>query len=192
MTAGPGTPFAPLVQPVFLLGMMGSGKSTVGRCMAAATDAVFVDLDARIELLFGASIPELFASGGEGHFRELEAQALRSLLAEPGFARRGVVVATGGGIVVVPSNVDAMCAAGVTVFLDVPVPVLVERLSAHEEASGRPMLGEDPAEIEQRVMRLLSDRRGEYERAHLRDPGDDDPEQVAARILRRMEQLHAS
>lgn len=172
--------------------MMGAGKSSVARALAEASDAVLIDLDRRIELLSGRTIPSVFQEAGEVGFRTLERRALTSLLAEPGFARRSAVVATGGGVVVDPRNVADMRASGVTIFLDPPVALLAERLSSAAQRGARPLLDDTTGpELEARLQRLLSDRRPEYEKAHLIDRGDGAPSVVAERLLREISAHHA-
>lgn len=179
---GPETAKPAVAGPVFLLGMMGAGKSTVGVALAQALAVPFIDLDRRIERMAGQAIPTLFESG-EPHFRAWERRALTSLIAEPGFALQGSVVSTGGGVVEDPGNLDAMRAAGVTVFLDPPLEILLERLSSPAQRGQRPMLdGEAPTQLRTRLQRLLSDRRAEYERADFRDAADGAPQEVVARI----------
>ncbi len=129
--------------PVFLVGMMGSGKSSVARRAAELRGATAVDLDRRIAVIAGRSIAELFAEAGEARFRALERAALASLVAEPGFAAREIWVATGGGTVVDPANRAMMAANGSIVLLDVPIDELCRRL--REDGGVRPLLGEDPA-----------------------------------------------
>ncbi len=140
--------------------MMGSGKSSVGRALASALGVPFVDLDVRVERMFGSTIGEAFARG-ESHFRGLERSALTSLLREPGFAGRAVVVATGGGAVLDPRSRAGMDAAGVRVLLRVPVAELAARLSA-AQGEGRPLLGdaEDPTAS---LTELWAQRREAYE-----------------------------
>jgi shikimate kinase len=113
--------------PVFLTGMMGSGKSTAGRIVADRLGVPFIDLDVRVQRIHGRSIEELFAEGEE-RFRRCERVALESLVAEPAFEARGAVVATGGGTVIDPHNRDTMIRAGTIVHLDVPVGELAARL----------------------------------------------------------------
>lgn len=168
-------------RPVFLTGMMGAGKTTVGPLLAELWGAVFIDLDRRVERIFGAAIPSLFA-GGEPHFRRCERAALRLLLAEPGFRGRTVVVATGGGVVVDPDNRAVMRAAGVVLFLDVPPLELARRLGG-DSLAARPLLGSDPAAILMRVTELLGQRRSAYEEAHGVVDGSGPPQDVARRLL---------
>jgi len=126
-------------RPIALIGLSGSGKSTVGRALAVHRGYAFLDTDALITQTSGRSIPQIFAEAGEERFRDLETAALREALAEP--AR---VVATGGGIVVRAENRDMLRARAYVVWLDAPTEALVARLRAHDER--RPLLeGEDPA-----------------------------------------------
>lgn len=120
--------------------MMGSGKSAVGRALAELLGVSFIDLDQRIERMFGLTIPEAFERG-EPYFRGLERDALRSLLAEPALQQRTVVVATGGGAVVDPDNRVCMDRAGRRVLLHVPPEDLAARLVG-EQASGRPLVAD--------------------------------------------------
>ncbi len=170
-----------MVRPVFLVGMMASGKTTVGRRLAVALDAVFCDLDERVERISGRSIERLFAQG-EDRFRALEAAALGSLLAEPGFAGGPCVVATGGGVVVAAENRAAMRRVGTVVLLEVAIDELERRLGA--TASARPLLrGTDPREA---LTRLWGQRQAAYRDGTLVVQADGAPEVVAAAILERL------
>ncbi len=168
-------------RPVFLTGMMGAGKSTLGALLAQRWRAPLVDLDARIERIFGATVPALLARG-EPHFRRCERDALRLLIDEPGFSRRTAVVATGGGVVLDPDNRAAMRHAGVVLFLDVPVAVLTARLVGTDLAA-RPLLGANPGAVAARLHEILVARRPAYEEAHAVVPGDGSPQDVAHRLL---------
>jgi shikimate kinase len=139
--------------------MMGAGKSSVGRALAIRRGAVFIDLDARIERLFASSIAGLFEQG-EPVFRACERVALMSLLAEPGFAGSGAVVATGGGIVEDPRNLAAIHAIGISVYLEVGIATLVERLSRESERAHRPLLA--GIDLEARLAELLIRREPAY------------------------------
>lgn len=139
---------------------MGSGKSAVGRALAVALGVSFIDLDARVERMFGVTVAEAF-SHGEPHFRALESEALRSLLAEPAIGARTVVVATGGGSVVDAANRARMDEAGRRVLLRVAPETLAARLVG-EEAKRRPLVAsaDDPAA---RLRELWETRRQAYE-----------------------------
>lgn len=173
--------------PVFLTGMMGSGKSTLAPRLAAAWSAPWVDLDRRVEAIFGRTVADLFARG-EPHFRRCEAAALRSLLAEPGVSARTLVVATGGGTIVDPALRALMSEVGTVVHLRVGVDAIVERLaSAAAGASARPLLAGDPAAVRARVQALLDARAVAYASADVVVDGEGDPQDVLCRLLRALQ-----
>lgn len=119
---------------VYLVGMPGSGKSTVGPELAARLGVAFVELDAEIERAAGATVRDIFEHEGEARFRELEAGALIEA------ARRDPsVVSCGGGVVLEPANRITLRATGEVVFLSVPLEVLRERVLP---AKDRPLIRE--------------------------------------------------
>ncbi|KAB1220771.1 Shikimate kinase, chloroplastic [Morella rubra] len=119
---------------IFLLGMMGSGKTTVGRILSEALGYSFVDSDAYVEqTMGGTSVAQIFEQRGESFFRDEESAVLRKLSLVP-----RQVVATGGGVVVRPINWKFM-RQGITVFLDVPLDALARRIAAVGTDS-RPLL----------------------------------------------------
>ena len=146
-------------RPIFLLGMMGAGKSSVGRALAIRRGVAFIDLDVRIERMFGRSITAMFEQG-EPSFRAYERLALSSLLAEPGFGHSGPVVATGGGIVEDPRNLAAIQAIGFCVYLKVGIATAVERLGRESERARRPLLAD--CDLEARLRELLDRREPLY------------------------------
>ncbi len=170
-------------QPLFLTGMMGCGKTEVGRALALAHGVPLIDLDERLERIFGVTVAEVFASG-EPAFREHEAQVLRSLLAEPGMGGRGVVVATGGGAVLDPRNRAAMDAVGPRLYLEVGVDELVRRLRppVHADPGARPLLGDDASQLRGRVAELLAARGSVYRGGARCIDAQADPETVVTRI----------
>lgn len=168
-------------RPIVLLGSMGAGKSTLGRMLAARAHRVFVDLDRRIERLFGRSIAALFERG-EPHFRACEHAALSSLLAEPGFAGSGCVVATGGGIVEDPRNLAAIAVVGTSVYLRVGIDELVARLSSEPERAARPLLA-DRESLAAKLGELLARREAAYRGADICVEASDAPERVVAAIV---------
>jgi shikimate kinase len=117
---------------VYLVGMPGSGKSTVGPELAARLDVPFVELDAEIERSAGATVPEIFEREGEARFRELEAAALTEVA-----TRDPSVVSCGGGVVLEPANRVMLRATGEVVFLSVPLDVLHRRI---RPAPDRPLI----------------------------------------------------
>lgn len=142
---------------IYLVGMMGSGKTTVGRIMAEALDYSFFDCDTLIEqAVGGSSVSEIFKIHGEGFFRDNETEVLRKLS-----LMRQIVVSTGGGAVVRPINWKYMH-KGVSVWLDVPVDALARRISSVGTHS-RPLLHNESGDIYVKTLKRLStllDERG--------------------------------
>ncbi len=160
---------------VYLVGMMGAGKSAVGRPLAEALGYRFVDADGALEQAAGRSIPEVFTSEGEDGFRELETAVLDGIA-----SWHSLVVATGGGVVTRAVNWGHL-RQGVVVWLDAPESVLLQRLRA--DPTPRPLLlaHSDPAA---RLAALLDERRPLYGQADLRvEQGNEPPEVVARRVI---------
>ncbi len=121
---------------LWLIGMMGSGKTSTGLEIAHRTGARFLDTDSEIAARLGCSIGELWGTKGEEAFRDMEAAQVLALT-----ERDRVVIATGGGVVLRPENVAAMRRSGLVVWLAASPDALERRLGAGEE---RPLLsGED-------------------------------------------------
>ena len=160
---------------LYLIGMMGSGKSAVGRPLAEALGYRFLDADTSVEQVAGKSIPELFASEGEAGFRALEAAVLNQIA-----AWHSLVVATGGGVVTRPENWGQLH-QGIVIWLDAPGALLLERLTA--DPTPRPLLAcPDPAA---RLAELLQERRPLYAQADLHILQDGSPPQaVAEQVIR--------
>ena len=159
---------------IYLVGMMASGKSTVGPLLAEALGYRFLDADAVIRQVAGCSIPEIFEKDGETGFRAIERQVLQQLS-----QWHSLVVATGGGIVTVPQNWGEL-RQGAVVWLDVEEQELLRRLSA--DPGGRPMLeSNDPAAL---LRELLEQRQPLYAQADLSvAAGDGSPETIRDRVL---------
>ena len=142
---------------LYLIGMMGSGKSSTGRPLAERLGYGFVDADAVIEQVTGSNISEIFERDGEDHFRDLETQVLRSIS-----ERHSLVVATGGGIVTRSEN-WGMMHQGIVIWLDVERDQLLLRLQ--RDSTRRPLLQvNDPGEA---VDSILGQRRPLYNEADL-------------------------
>lgn len=141
-----------------LVGMMGSGKTTIGKAMAELTARDFYDSDRLLQQRLGHSVGRLFAVYGESAFRDHETALLRSLQPGP------YVLATGGGIVQRESNWTELRRLGTTLYLDVGIEVLLKRLERGRHR--RPLLMEDG--WKQRVQELLERRRPLYEQADIR------------------------
>jgi shikimate kinase len=159
---------------LYLVGMMGCGKSSAGRPIAEQLGYRFLDADSSIEAVAGRSIPEIFASDGEAGFRDLEAAVLNQIA-----GWHSLVVATGGGVVLRPENWGQM-RQGVVIWLDAPEELLLQRLAA--DPTPRPLMAaEDPGA---RLRALLAERRPLYAQADLHIVQDGrPPEQVAAQVL---------
>ena len=119
---------------MYLVGFMGSGKTTTGRILADRWGVPFVDLDLAFESMSGRTIRETFETHGEAYFRERESELLRGT----GMLARAVV-ALGGGTFTFPENVRFVKEHGVSVFLDPPFDVLAARLAG--KAADRPRFG---------------------------------------------------
>ncbi len=142
---------------IALIGLPGSGKSTVGKLLAEQMTLPFVDLDSVIEDEAGLSIVDIFGTFGEQGFRQREAKALVDVASFS--EQRGCVLATGGGIVVTKECRDLLSQQWFTVYLNASVNTLVHRLASEREH--RPLLaGND--ELLERVSRLYGERRQYY------------------------------
>ena len=142
-------------RPVVLIGLMGSGKSSVGPILASALDLTFVDTDSVVEESSGMSIDEIFDRETEAGFRRREKEAVLGAM-----ARSGVVIACGGGAVLDPELVEIMRAAGLVIFLEVSPEVAYSRVVSGE---GRPLLGSGT--VREDLESLARSRRETYRQA---------------------------
>ena len=170
-------------RPVVLVGMMGVGKTSVGKRLAAVLRFGFVDADEAIEEAAHMTIPEMFERFGEAYFRDGERRVIARLLDE----RRGgtgCVLATGGGAFVDPATRALILERGIAVWLDSDVETLLDRVGRN---SSRPLLREgDPREI---ILRLKSEREALYRQAPIHIQSRPGPHQrTVAAILRELEQ----
>lgn len=161
---------------IYLVGFMGSGKSTIGRLLAEEIGWSFVDLDDEIERSTGLSISSLFELNGEADFRRIEYQILQQLVQR---IERGqpFVVALGGGAFAQSKNHDLLENNGVTIWLDCPLPLLERRVARHEH---RPL-----ARDIEKFRGLFQQRRQSYSKANYRVEVDDaEPTLHVSSILR--------
>ncbi len=142
---------------LYLVGMMGSGKTTIGQKLANRLGYRFLDTDALIEQAAHKPIREIFADDGEAAFRQLERDVLSQVC-----SYTSLVVATGGGIVTQPMNWSYL-RHGVVLWLDVPLSVLVSRLS---DDVSRPLI--QNMDLSAKLEALLSERHHLYEQADIR------------------------
>lgn len=164
---------------LYFIGMMGAGKSTMGKLMAKRLGYRFIDTDALIEQVAAKSIPAIFQAEGEDGFRALESQVLDQLAP---YTR--TVIATGGGIVLRPANWGYL-RHGVVTWINVPLTELQRRL---EESRDRPLLQRD--DWRQHVAHLLEQRRQLYEAAdiHLNVTAGEPPELLCDRLIALLEE----
>ena len=156
--------------PIFLVGFMGAGKTTVGRALARDLEYAFFDLDELIAARTGKSVQEIFAELGEAEFRSLERAAINS-------CRNMVrsVVALGGGAYVEEENRTMLRAIGTTIWLDCPIEICLKRISGDKS---RPLLGD-----EDEMKALLAQRRAAYAQAdHSVQAGGLSPGELAIEI----------
>jgi shikimate kinase len=144
-------------RPIVLVGMMGAGKSTIGRRLAARLKLPFVDADTEIEAAAGMSIPDIFETHGEPHFRDGEARVIARLL-DGGSA----VLATGGGAFMREETRNRIDSKAVSIWLKADAEIIMKRVKRRAD---RPLLQTvDPAAT---VGRLLEEREPVYRRANI-------------------------
>lgn len=146
---------------VYIIGFMGSGKSTAGKKIASMLGFSFIDIDRRIEEIAGKTIPEIFSQEGEESFRKRESEVLKSTGTED-----CMVVSTGGGTPCHGDNMDYMLETGVTVYLKMTPEQLTWRLL--ESTSSRPLIKNvSDDDLPGFISRVLSAREKWYERADI-------------------------
>jgi shikimate kinase len=165
-------------RPIVLVGMMGVGKTTVGRKLAALLGLPFLDADDEIERAAQMSIPEIFAGFGEAYFRSGERRVIARLVGDSigeGNAPVRSVLATGGGAFVDPDTRALILRRAIPVWLDSDVDTLVARVG---RKGNRPLLRTgDPREI---LTRLKAERQSAYAEAPIHITSGNQPHQVTA------------
>ena len=142
---------------VVLVGLPGSGKTTVGRRLAARLSRPFVDFDEEIERREGRSVSHIFADSGEAHFRSLEEQLTKEMRDAGG----GMVLAPGGGWITVARVVEMRRPPAAVIYLAAPPKTVLSRMG--RERTRRPLLAKDDPLVD--LERLFSERRARYEAA---------------------------
>lgn len=164
---------------IYLIGFMGSGKSTVGRLLAQELQREFVDLDQRVIEQAGCPISKIFASEGEVGFRERESAALREIA-----QRQHLVVALGGGAVLRDENWELLQQTGISIYLKVRPELLHRRLGSEAE---RPLLlGLPPQQRLKKITEILHRRKARYKQADLTICNEGVPEEAVAAICERL------
>jgi shikimate kinase len=162
---------------IYLIGMMGAGKSTIGKLLAERLEYKFIDTDSSIEKIARQSVTEIFQTAGEVEFRQLETQVLAEISA---YTR--LVVSTGGGIAIKLENWNHL-QQGLVIWLDTSVDVLAKRL---KDDTSRPIiLNTPPAELNSKLAQILAERRDRYAAADLQIPitSHVPPSEIVDRIL---------
>jgi shikimate kinase len=163
------------MESVFLVGLMGAGKTTVGKMLAKRVKARFVDADHEIESRTGVPIPTIFEIEGEAGFRRRESQVIDDLSQET-----GLVLATGGGAVLDPQNRQCLHDRGVVIYLYAQPEVLFERTRMDR---GRPLLQVEDRLTKLRELFAVRDPLYREVAHHIVEVGQTQASQVVRRIL---------
>ncbi|MDQ2987073.1 MAG: shikimate kinase [Armatimonadota bacterium] len=166
---------------IVLIGMMGVGKSTLGRAASKALGWKFIDIDHEVEQSAKRSIPEIFANEGESAFREMETDTIARFS-----GKKNLVVATGGGAPVRQGNLALMREIGPVVYLEAGCEALTRRLK--NSRTRRPMLGDD---IDGRVRQLLDEREPTYREADFRIQVDESSPMAIVLEIKRIAEVHS-
>lgn len=159
-------------EKIYLVGFMGSGKSTVGRVLAKKLKIPFVDLDEEIEIREGLTIPQIFSLKGESYFRKLEMEVLKDVT----YSLPTFVMATGGGLGANPEAMDFMKKHGKVIWLDVDFETFKHRTGKDEN---RPLLRKSEEELK----KLFEDRKKIYSKAHYRVESQKSVEDTVKKLL---------
>lgn len=144
---------------IFLIGYMGSGKTTVGKKIAGKMKFDFLDMDDYIEETAGKQIYKIFAEDGENKFRTLEKEAIQHFI-----TLNNIIISTGGGAPCFFNNMETLNANGITIYLKMTVPALVSRLT--ESKTRRPLItGKSKEDLENYISKTLEKRAPYYNRA---------------------------
>ncbi len=153
---------------LFLIGLPGSGKSTLGKELAVELGILFADLDLEIEKQEGKKITSIFKNDGENFFRQIESTLLKKWCASP----VDFVMATGGGAPCFLSNMELIKNSGISFFLDVPPKEIARRIK-NNQVSDRPLLASvHPEELKDKIEFLRSHRISFYREANFSLQGE--------------------
>ncbi len=159
---------------IFLIGMMGCGKSQTGPILARLLSYKYIDLDTLIERLANKTINQIFIDSGEEEFRELETNCLKETIKIP-----SLVISTGGGIVTTPQNWGIL-RQGIVIWLDVDKNIVIERLK--DDLENRPLLQE--GNLNNLYTNILKSRKNLYSQADLRiEVNNENLEEVSEKII---------
>ena len=152
------------MKPLFLVGYMGCGKSTLGRKLAKRLQAKFADTDALVEEREGASVYDLFYFAGEAYFRKVEREVLEELIAR----EEPMVISTGGGLPTWQENMERMNQVGVTLYLQRSAEQIARRLSPYGRYKRPRLRGLEGEELVAFMAEDMAKREPFYEKASLR------------------------
>lgn len=166
---------------IYIVGFMGVGKTTLARVLAEYLQKSVIDLDHFIEERQFKTVPQLFEEYGEDGFRKIEEERLLELT-----SFNDVVVSTGGGAPCFFDNMDVMNNSGLTIFIDLPVEIIAQRLL--KSKTERPLIkGKSEAELIEFIGERLEARRPFYSKAQVTiNPADKLPEEVMHMIINQM------
>lgn len=152
---------------IYIIGFMGSGKTTAGKKLASLLGWSFIDLDKKIEEYEGKTIPEIFSEKGEDYFRVIESRILRELKSQT-----ETIISTGGGAPCYGDNMDTMLQSGLTIYLKLTPSQLKTRLS--ESKGDRPLIKDlDHEKLLSFIGKKLADREKQYNRSLITIEGID-------------------
>ena len=161
---------------IFIVGPMGSGKSTVGKIISDELFLGFFDTDDEIEMRTGASIDWIFDLEGESGFRKRESEILTEMV-----EKNSIVLSTGGGIILDSSNRELLSSRGTVFYLSTPISVQVERTAKDKD---RPLLKNGDPE---KILSKLHDEREEFYKSvsdHIIETEDKSSQEVASEIIK--------
>ena len=163
------------MENIYLVGFMGSGKSTVGHILAEKLDMEFIDVDTEIEKKENKKISEIFKEKGEPYFRELEKKEIDLIT-----RKKGIVVSTGGGLGADIENMKKMKETGTVIWLDVPIDIILKRC---EKDINRPLLQQPFKDLK----KLFEDRKKVYSMSDIHIKIENQtPEEIVQEILKRL------
>lgn len=173
-------------QPIFLVGFMGSGKTTLGKKLANAMGYTFIDLDQKIVEIASMSIPEYFQKNGESGFRMLESSVLKSQ------APSCAIVSTGGGSPCFYDNMEWMLQNGIVIYLQLSARALWSRLN-NSKLDSRPALnGLSGNELLQHIKNTLEEREKYYHQAHIHIDQLNTPVSEIVEIIKEQQQISSA
>jgi shikimate kinase len=166
---------------IYIIGFMGSGKTTAGKELASLLGWSFIDLDGKIEEFTGKTIPEIFSQNGEAYFRTVESELLKNFNAET-----NTVISTGGGTPCFSDNMDYMLKTGLTLYLKMTPEQLKSRLS--ESNGERPLIKDlDNRKLQNFIEEKLSEREKWYSKSEITVEGNNlDTDQLHSLVRSRL------